>query len=211
MGSSKAGKDTAETKIDPRLTEASVDALDYGALAARLPYMPNRGTVFAAEAPGQIDARNNNQSAASALGMQASPSDGYMPAPQRDSAGFLGYSPAGVFDRNMNESMSPEMRRSLALLYADPTTGQYYDEQSPLYQPVYGGGKGMNGEQPQQVMGQQSTGSMDGGGSDNSNYDYDGPDDYGSMDSGGSDSGNSGSFGPDDYGLGGTSGEPGSK
>jgi hypothetical protein len=131
--------------------------------------MPNRGTVFAAEAPGQIDARNNNQSAASALGMQASSSDGYMPAPQRDSAGFLGYSPAGVFDRNMDESMSPEMRRSLDLLYANPETGQYYDEESPLYQPVYGGGKGMNGEQPQQVMGQQRSGSTDSSGSNSGN------------------------------------------
>jgi hypothetical protein len=211
MGSSKAGKDTAETKIDPRLTEASVDALDYGALAARLPYMPNRGTVFAAEAPGQIDARNNNQSAASALGMQASSSEGYMPAPQRDSAGFLGYSPAGVFDRNMDESMSPGMRRSLDLLYADPATGQYYDEQSPLYQPVYGGGKGMNEEQPPPRTGQQSGGSMNSGGSDNGNYGGGGTiGDTAGYGSASTSSSRSGSLGQDDYG-GGSGGGSGSK
>jgi hypothetical protein len=179
-GDSKAGNKSSTVTLDPRMEQASLDALDYGALVSQMPALPNRGTTIAAMAPGQNDARNNIGDAAAALGLRNSSSDTYLPPAERGSGGFLGYSSGQTYDDMRNASVSQPMQNSMNALFADPTTGQASQGNSPLFQGLYGGGKG--GESAGGVGG-QSGGAY--GGSNGINGDFDaGYDDSGNFNDG---------------------------
>lgn len=138
MGKGKGGE--TKTQIDPQLQAASLDALDYAASAARLPFTPNRGVQIAAPTSQMVSSMQGSNSAASAFGLGSAPLN--LPGAEQTSNGISGYSTGGIYDQSLNSSYSPGMRQSIDELFADPKSGLIREHRSPLHQPHYGGGKG---------------------------------------------------------------------
>ena len=118
-GGGKGG--TKSQEIDPGLTAAARDALDFAAASAAVPYSPNMGVQFAAFTPQQQAAFQGANSAATAFGLpSAGPTS--MPKPQTSASGIQGYSTAADYQQIKNQSMSSGLQAALDALFADRTT-----------------------------------------------------------------------------------------
>jgi len=139
-GGGKGGKSESKTEIDPQLQAASLDALDYAATAARLPFTPNRGAQIAAPTSQMQNSMQGANTASSAFGLATAP----MSAPQTVTTpnGIESYTSGGVYDQAKAASYTPEMQDSIDSLFVDPQTGLIPEFRSPIYNPHYGGGKG---------------------------------------------------------------------
>lgn len=144
-GGGKGGQSTQQ--IDPALTAAARDALDFSASAAAIPFSPNRGVQIAGFTPQQQAAFANANTAAGALGLAtgAAPT---MPALETNAAGIQGYSTGASYDDMLNKSVTPGMQAAIAQLFANPNTGEFTGPQGPLATDKYkdmpgvaGGGK----------------------------------------------------------------------
>jgi hypothetical protein len=133
-GGGKGG--TQSQEIDPGLTAAARDALDFSAAAAALPYSPNRGVQIAGFTPQQEAAFANSDAAAGALGL-ATGGRPTMPALETSANGIKGYSTGANFDEIKNKSMSPELQEAMAKLFANPETGEFNGPSGPLYSGRY--------------------------------------------------------------------------
>lgn len=142
MGKGKSSK--SETKIDPRLTDASLDALDYAMVAARMPNLPNRGVRIAAFTPAQEAGFSGTNAMARSMGLTTAPVGAGMPAVETAGNGVRGYSTGTVYDANKAASMGPGMISAMDALFADPKTGKLPTATSALFQQIYGtkSGKG---------------------------------------------------------------------
>lgn len=145
-GGGKGGE--SKQQIDPALTAAARDALDFAAAGAAVPYSPNRGVQFAAFTPQQIAAMENTSDASEAFGMDGG-GGVTLPAPETSASGIAGYSTAKDFDEMKNKSMAPGLQEAIAKLFANPTTGEFNGPKGPLFRGKYakmpatagGGGK----------------------------------------------------------------------
>jgi hypothetical protein len=136
-GGGKGGE--TQQQIDPGLTAAARDALDFAAAGAAIPYSPNRGVQFAAFTPQQEAAMEGADEAATAFGL---PSGGGLVERLRNketsASGIEGYSTGADFDEMKNKSMAPGLQAALAKLFADPETGAFKGPAGPLFRKKYG-------------------------------------------------------------------------
>lgn len=102
-GGGKGSKQT--TEIDPRLADASVEALKKVEEANKIPYIPNRGVQFAAFTPQQNAAFAGAREGASAYGLDPGTAP-VMPQVQ-NAGGIAGYSSGAVYDDTMKKSIGP--------------------------------------------------------------------------------------------------------
>jgi len=142
-GGGKGG--TKSQKIDPGLTAAARDALDFAAAAAAVPYSPNMGVQFAAFTPQQQAAFQGANSAATAFGLpSAGPTS--MPKPKTSASGIKGYSTAADYQQIKNQSMSSGLQAALDALFANKKTGATAaPPNSPLYKGRYAAMPGIEG------------------------------------------------------------------
>jgi hypothetical protein len=142
-GGGKGG--TSKQEIDPALTAAARDALDFAAAGAAVPYSPNRGVQFSAFTPQQEAGMASADQAAAAFGMPSAGGGSAMPATQTSASGIEGYSTAEDFDQMKDQSMAPGLQEALAKLFADPQTGEFNGPQGPLFSGRYADMPGVGG------------------------------------------------------------------
>jgi hypothetical protein len=133
-GGGKGGE--KKQQIDPALTAASRDALDFAAAGAAVPYSPNRGVQFAAFTPQQEAAMANTSAASEAFGL-AGGGGPQMPQKEVSASGIEGYSTGADFDQMKNASMAPGLQAALEKLFADPETGAFNGPSGPLFKGRY--------------------------------------------------------------------------
>lgn len=141
-GGGKGGTSTQE--IDPGLTAAARDALDFSAAAMAVPNSPNRGVQIAGFTPQQEASFANNNAAAGALGL-ATGGMPAMPAKETSASGIEGYSTGADFDQMRDSSMSAGLQQAIAQLFADPNTGQFNGPTGPLHSNRYASMPGAGG------------------------------------------------------------------
>ena len=141
-GGGKGGETSQE--IDPSLTAAARDALDFAAAGAAVPFSPNRGVTIADFTPQQKAAMQTSNVAANAFGLPTAATTG-MPAAQTSATGITGFSSAAEFDSMKNKSMSTGLQSALAKLFADPSTGEFSGPSGPLHSDKYASMGGTSG------------------------------------------------------------------
>ena len=139
-GGGKGGKSESQTEIDPQLRAASLDALDYAATAARLPFTPNRGAQIAAPTSQMQNSMYGANAASNAFGMGTTALN--LPQTIITPNGIQSYTTGDIYDQSKAASYTPQMQDSIDSLFVDPQTGLIPEFRSPIYNPHYGGGKG---------------------------------------------------------------------
>lgn len=144
-GGGKGGE--SRQQIDPALTAAARDALDFAYAGAAIPYSPNRGVTIAGFTPQQLAAFNSSNEAAEAFGLATG--EVSLPATETAANGIQGYSTGELYDENRDASVSPGLQRAISQLFANPRTGAFSGPGGPLFRGEYaampatagGGGK----------------------------------------------------------------------
>ena len=136
-GGGKGGSSNSSQQIDPGLTAAARDALDFASAGAAMPFSANRGVQIAGFTPQQEAGMAAADTAAAAFGLPSTGGVTGMPATETSATGIQGYSTGGEFDAMRDASMSPGLQDALAQLFADPTTGEFDGPSGPLYSGRY--------------------------------------------------------------------------
>lgn len=134
-GGGKGGEKSQ--KMDPGLTAAARDALDFAAAGAAVPHSPNRGVSFAAFTPQQMAAFQGANEAASAFGLPTGSATSAMPAAEMSANGIRGYSTGALYDENKNKSMTPGLQKAIDSLFANRETGGFSGPGGGLFQGRY--------------------------------------------------------------------------
>ena len=94
-GGSQNSSQSVKVKLDPELKEAALKVMQGGFGTAGLPFQPYPGPTVAGLAPQEMAAFEGANQAASAFGLPAGSTIGYLPD-AGDFGGFQGYSPSGI-------------------------------------------------------------------------------------------------------------------
>jgi hypothetical protein len=105
----KGGTQNNEVKLDPRIEQGAASAISGALRSAGLDMAPNRGVTAAAFTPQQQAAFQGADEAAAVFGL---PTGGgpVMPAMETAANGIQGYSTGGLFDSNVDKSMTSEQQ-----------------------------------------------------------------------------------------------------